>query len=207
MNLARLRPLGRWWWTLLLGVAVLLWSRGAVLVGWGDTCPPVQNTPLFTIVYGTATLNGAAAPVGSVVEGRSPRGDVVGCFVVSTAGNYGSMYVYGEDTSVSPPVPGMRNGEVISFRVSGASATASPQLAWSNDHDLHQVNLSATSTPCYDFDNSGQVDVNDIQAVASHWRQRAGDPGWDARFDVNSDGVINIVDIMKVSAAWGSTCP
>jgi len=191
---------------LVIGISAgLMGSRGtrSVIAG---VCPPVQNTPLFTIVYGTATLNGAAAPVGSVVEARSLRGDVVGCFAVSTAGNYGSMYVYGEDTSVSPPVPGMRNGEVISFLVSGASATASPQLAWSNDHDLHQVNLSATSTTCYDFDHSGQVDANDIQAVANHWRQRAGDPGWEARFDVNSDGVINIVDIMQVSAHWGESC-
>jgi|GEM_PF-5727469 len=201
------------WFPLLVALVVVIGisagltgSRGTRPAGAG-VCPPVQNTPLFTIVYGTVTLNGAAAPVGTVVEARSPRGDVVGCFVVSTAGNYGSMYVYGEDTSVSPPVPGMRNGEMISFLVSGASATASPQLAWSNDHDLHQVNLSATAAPCYDFDHSGQVDVADIQAVANHWHQHAGDPGWDVRFDVNGDGVITIVDIMQVSAAWGSTCP
>jgi hypothetical protein len=59
---------------------------------------------------------------------------------------------------------------------------------------------------CYDFDGDGQVDVDDIQQVAAHWRQRAGDPGWDARFDVNGDGVINIVDIMKVAAHWGESC-
>ena len=109
-------------------------------------CPSVPNTPFFTIVYGTVTLDGAAAPVGAVVEARSPRDDVVGCFVVSEAGNYGAMYVYGEDTSVSPPVPGMRSGEVVAFYVNSAEATASPELAWSNDRDLHQVDLSATST-------------------------------------------------------------
>jgi hypothetical protein len=198
------------WFPLLMvlinGISAgLMGGRGARPVAAG-VCPPVQNTPLFTIVYGTVTLNGAAAPVGTVVEARSPRGDVVGCFVVSTVGNYGSMYIYGEDTSVSPPVPGMRNGETISFRVNSASATASPQIAWSNDHDLHQVNLSATAAPCYDFDHSGQVDVADIQAVANHWHQHAGDPGWDVRFDVNGDGVINIVDIMQVSAHWGESC-
>jgi hypothetical protein len=204
----------RFLWLPLLLALVVVMGISAGLMGSGGSrsviagvCPPVSNTPLFTIVYGTVTLNGAAAPVGTVVEARSPRGDVVGCFVVSTAGNYGSMYVYGEDTSVSPPVPGMRNGEVVAFRVNGAAATASPELVWHNDHDLHQVALSATSAPCYDFDHSGQVDANDIQAVASGWRLRAGDTGWDARFDVNGDGVINIVDIMRVSAAWGNTCP
>jgi hypothetical protein len=199
------------WLFLVMGLVVgisagLIGSGGAHSVVAG-VCPPVQNTPFFTIVYGTVTLNEAAAPIGTVVEVRSPRGDVVGCFVVSIAGNYGSMYVYGEDTSVSPPIPGMRNGEVISFRVNNASATANPQLAWSNDRDLHQVALSATAAPCYDFDHSGQVDDKDIKTVADHWRQRSGDSGWEARFDVNGDGVINIVDIMLVSARWGERCP
>lgn len=63
--------------------------------------------------------------------------------------------------------------------------------------------------PCLlfgDLDGDKDVDVDDIQAVANRWRQRSGDPGWEARFDVNGDGVINIVDIMKVAAHWGETC-
>ena len=137
------------WLHLILAVVIgicagLVGSDGSRAVV-ADVCPPVSNTPFFTIVYGTVTLDEADAPVGTVVEAHSPRDDVVGCFVVSGAGNYGAMYVYGEDTSVSPPLPGMRSGEVIGFRVKGSAATASPELAWSNDHDLHQVNLSATS--------------------------------------------------------------
>ncbi|CAG0970195.1 hypothetical protein ANRL4_01203 [Anaerolineae bacterium] len=111
------------------------------------TCPTVQNTPYFTIVYGSVTLNGTDAPAGTAVEARSPRGDTVGCFVVNQAGSYGAMYVYGEDTSVLPPVPGMRNGELINFYVEGNPATATPQLTWVNDHDLHQVDLSAVPGP------------------------------------------------------------
>ena len=109
-------------------------------------CPTVQNTPSFTIVYGTAALNSQAAPLGTVVEARSPRGDTVGCFVVSTAGQYGTMYVYGEDTSVSPTIPGMRAGETIAFFINSVAASASPALTWSNDLNLHEVNLSATGT-------------------------------------------------------------
>ena len=69
----------------------------------------------------------------------------MGCFVVSKAGKYGYMYVYGEDTSVTPPIPGMRNGEVIAFYVDGVESVADPALAWANDMDLHQVALSAQS--------------------------------------------------------------
>ena len=155
---------------LAIGVSIGLIDTGGRRSVMAGVCPPVPNTPFFTIVYGTVTLDGAPAPVGTVVEARSPRDDVVGCFVVTEAGNYGAMYVYDEDTSVSPPVPGMRDGEVVAFYVNGAQATASPELVWSNDRDLHQVDLSATSAPCYDLDNSGQVDVNDIMLVAGCWR-------------------------------------
>ena len=90
------------------------------------TCPAVSNTPFFTIVYGTVTINGSPASVGTVVEARNPGGDTVGCFEVSSTGNFGTMYVYGEDTTVTPPIPGMRTGETILFYVDGISAAAVP---------------------------------------------------------------------------------
>lgn len=110
------------------------------------TCPTVSNTPFFTIVYGTVTINGSPAPVGAAVEARNPRGDTVGCFEVTSTGNFGTMYVYGEDTSVSPPISGMRAGEVVAFYVDGMGATAVPVLTWANDQDLHQITLSATGS-------------------------------------------------------------
>ncbi len=114
-------------------------------------CPPVQNTPFFTLAYGAVTLDGVSAPVGTVVEARSPRGDVVGCFEVTTAGNYGMMYVYGEDTTVTPPIPGMRASESVAFYVNGSPATATPTLTWANDKTWHEVNLVAVGTPHADF--------------------------------------------------------
>ena len=106
-----------------------------------ETCPPIQNTPFFTIVYGSVTLNGSQAPIGSLVKAYSPRNDLVGCFAVTTAGSYGAMYIYGEDTSVVPSIPGMRNNEQVSFTITGLPATPTPVLLWSNDKDLHAVNL------------------------------------------------------------------
>lgn len=114
------------------------------------TCPTVSNTPFFTIAYGTVTINGSPAPIGTAVEARNPRGDTVGCFEVTSTGNFGTMYVYGEDTSVVPSIPGMRAGETVRFFIDGVGATAVPLLTWVNDQDLHQVSLSAsgsTNTP------------------------------------------------------------
>ena len=106
-----------------------------------DPCPPIQNTPFFTIVYGSVTLNGSQAPIGTLVKAYSPRNDLVGCFAVTTAGSYGTMYVYGEDTSVVPSIPGMRINEPVSFTINELPAAPTPVLLWTNDKDLHAVNL------------------------------------------------------------------
>ncbi len=68
-----------------------------------QACPPVSNTPYYTFAYGTVTLDGANAPAGTMVEAFSPRGDLVGCTIVSYSGDYGAMYIYGEDNSINPP--------------------------------------------------------------------------------------------------------
>jgi transglutaminase-like putative cysteine protease len=63
--------------------------------------------------------------------------------------------------------------------------------------------------PCVlfgDFTCDCDVDVQDIQQVASRWRMVETDPNWDALYDLDSDGIITVVDIMKVSAHWGDTC-
>lgn len=65
----------------------------------------------------------------------------------------------------------------------------------------------AATTMCPDFSGAARVDNADVQAVAAHWRQRTGDPGWDAAFDHDANGQINVVDVMAVAAAWGAMCP
>ena len=115
------------------------------------TCPPVSNTFKFTSVYGTVLLDGANAPMGAMVQAFSPRGDQVGCAIVSTAGLYGVMFIYGEDNSTTPPIPGMRSGETVTFTVNGGLAQTTPPLIWYPDINVnHQVALSAAtpmSTP------------------------------------------------------------
>jgi hypothetical protein len=102
----------------------------------------VTETPYFTEVYGDALLDGTPALAGTVVEAVNPRGDVVGCFVVHTDGSYGLMRIYGEDASAQPPIPGMRPGETVAFRVGGQPATASPLLQWQDDKAPHRVDLN-----------------------------------------------------------------
>ena len=108
----------------------------------GDPCSGVAATPARTIAYGSVTINGEPAPVGTVIQALNPRDEVVGCAVVQQAGQYPYMQIYGED----PPIPGMRQGEIVEFRVNGIPAVAEPSLYWQNDQTPHQVDLSIGST-------------------------------------------------------------
>jgi hypothetical protein len=110
----------------------------------------VQNTPFLTVVYGSVVVDGLPASAGAVVEARSPRGDMVGCMVLANAGILPLMQIYGEDATANPPIPGMRDGELVTFYVDGFLAHASPPLVWRDDKDYHRVDLSvttATATP------------------------------------------------------------
>ena len=57
-----------------------------------------------------------------------------------------------------------------------------------------------------DLDCDGDVDVDDIMQVASRWRMTDDDPDWDARYDLDDDRIITVVDIMLVVAHWGEIC-
>ena len=57
----------------------------------------VAETPTWTLAYGSVTIVGQPAPAGTLVTAESSRGEVVGCFVVEEAGQYGFMHIYGED--------------------------------------------------------------------------------------------------------------
>lgn len=106
----------------------------------------VSQTPYFSETYGDVLIENIGAPVGSLVEAISPRGDTVGCFVVENAGSYGFLRIYGEDTTADPIIPGMRAGEIVTYRVNGATATANPSYYWQDDHASHKVDLNAGST-------------------------------------------------------------
>jgi PKD repeat protein len=130
-----------------------------------ETCPPVPNTPYFTIVYGEVTLDEEPAVVGAIVEARSPRGDVVGCFVITDAGNYGMMYIYGEDTTVTPAIPGMRTGETATFYVDDLPILAIPPLVWADDKTPREITLTDAGAEVFDVDFSGTPRTGDAPLV------------------------------------------
>lgn len=57
-----------------------------------------------------------------------------------------------------------------------------------------------------DVDRDCDVDIVDIQRVASRWRCKCGDACYDPLYHLDGDCDIDIVDIMLVVAHWGETC-
>lgn len=58
-----------------------------------------------------------------------------------------------------------------------------------------------------DADRSGIVDTTDGDIVAASLGARPSDPAWDARADLNGDGIVNVLDVAIYSAAVGRTLP
>lgn len=106
----------------------------------------VASTPYFTQVYGEVNVDSQPAPVGTRVEALSPRGDLVGCFQVTSVGVYGYMRAFGEDASSTPLTPGMRPGEVMQFKVDGQAAQANGDVTWQDDKTPRVINLNLTQT-------------------------------------------------------------
>lgn len=111
------------------------------------------------------------------------------------------------------PVSGSGQLAVIGFLAVGGEGTATDVVfnraelnegamgvTWQNGR------ITVTTVPCHDFDGSGAVDAGDLQLITGHWRQRAGNPGWDPRFDLDGDGDVDVADIMRVARMLGSRC-
>jgi hypothetical protein len=54
---------------------------------------------------------------------------------------------------------------------------------------------------CYDVTGDSQVTINDVIAVANLWGQAAPRP-----FDVDGNGIVNIVDLGLITAHWNQVC-
>ncbi len=66
--------------------------------------------------------------------------------------------------------------------------------------------IAVTITACYDFNASGEVDIQDLMLVATHWNTKTGDANYDGLYDLDSDGDIDIADIQLAANSWGTAC-
>lgn len=170
-----------------------------------DGCPQLQNSQNKTVVYGDLTVNGQNVSPGSLLLARSPRGDIVGCQLIETAGTYGLIYVYGQETTpTGETIPGMRSGEAVTYAIDGVTATANPALLWANDWQSsspHEIDLSATflsppvavANPLLQY-SGGALDLGwlDVGGTVHHYQVWRGStpyftPGQPGASQVGSD--------------------
>ncbi|MGB5051468.1 MAG: CARDB domain-containing protein [Caldilineaceae bacterium] len=132
----------------------------------------VTPTPYWTYAYGSVTIEGAPALPGTVVTAENENGDVVGCYRVEQAGFYSFMPIFG----ASDPTPGMAEGQQVKFRVNGQLAVAIPTLSWTNDKDIHRIDLT-------------------ISGIESQWIRL--NPGW-TLFSLRVEPpVTSLTDVLK----------
>jgi hypothetical protein len=93
------------------------------------------------------TLDGQPLPAGTVITVRDPQDMVCGEFLVTHAGSYGIMPVYGGDPSTQVD-EGALPGDSLHFYTNGilATVTGPDEPVWTAMGDLKQVNLQASTT-------------------------------------------------------------
>ena len=102
---------------------------------------------------------------------------------------------------------GLRYDSATGEVVQNAAPTAGQAVSASPSPRLVDQPVNAIlTTSCADVVPPTGIDMADIMSVASRWGQHSGDPGWDARFDLDGDNAITVNDITLAASAWQSTC-
>ncbi len=95
---------------------------------------------------------------------------------------------------------------VVTTTASGTFTNTAIVTSGVTDPNTANNSAAASATACYDLNESGCIDVADVQAIASRWGCKCGDECYDPKYDVDDDCDIDVVDIMLVVAHWGETC-
>jgi len=113
------------------------------------------------------------------------------------SGNYSREFVL-----LSTLISGKYN---VAWGLWNSSFTTSYDYKQSNDALI----IIDKGTVCFfaDLDCNSKVDTIDVRLIALHWDTQVGDTLYDAQYDFNSDGRINLLDVRKVAQYWGQTAP
>jgi len=57
-----------------------------------------------------------------------------------------------------------------------------------------------------DYNGNGRVEIVDVSIFAIHFGAVRSDPLYGAKFDLNQDGTINIIDLSELAFLYGQTC-
>jgi len=116
------------------------------LVCIGAATAQISPTPYFTSFYDSAsTYLGQPLVPGSIITAYDPDNVLCGIDTVHTAGYYGFMPVYGDESGTVPD-EGAEDGDTIRFEINGRPATVVSGDPTFTDQAQKDVRLSATAT-------------------------------------------------------------
>lgn len=138
------------------------------------------QAPEWVDFFGTITINGNPAPIGTDVKAYDPGGTMCGEFTVNTVGNYGFLHANRDDITTGGVDEGADPGEIISFKINGLDAIANVingDITWTSHGVQNEVNLELTTQT---------VSFSILNAPAD----TLGYPGFTYRFfvDIQNDG-------------------
>jgi PGF-CTERM protein len=146
----------------LIALSILMMLSGMVAMVSADGAAPLPNE-----FYGTVTLNGADAPVGTVINAYSD-GESIGTIEVTTAGKYGEM-------------PGLNylkvngnDGEIISFTI--GAETVDQTVRWSTGELPRELNLWIGERPAAD-EGASHTDADDTSPTDTQDASQDGATG------------------------------
>jgi hypothetical protein len=106
----------------------------------------VRPTHQWVNFYGLdVRLDGQPVAPGTVIQVYDPDGVLCGEAMVTKAGHYGLLAVYGDDLT-TPEDEGASPGDTLTFTLNGQPATMSHEAVWTAHGDLVPVNLEAGVT-------------------------------------------------------------
>lgn len=190
--------------------------KGAVALGWlllivvllGQKAI-AQPPPLPATFYGTVTLDGVDAPVGTPIQALVNGVVVAQTQVFRFEGR--SVYVLdvpGDDADTQQ-TEGGADGSLVLFRVGNAVAQSAGvwRDAATTALDLSATSPACTSTAAGDVNCDCRVNVVDLLLLARTQGIQVGDPGYDALYDLNLDGRITSADVARAADNWRGRCP
>lgn len=166
-------------------------------------CGGVLPSHGFVAVYGWLNLK-----VGAEVIAFNPRGERVGCQTVTDEdGRLRFLSIFWEDATANPPIPGVRYGDQISFKVDGVPHAADPSVVV-GDWDIMELSSLTPSVPtgpdCDPFIPS--TTCFDVTVNFASRNQQVGER-FQIGFERQGDPVEAYAELYLPAGLGTSTCP
>jgi len=167
-----------------------------------DPIPTYDWHDFYGDVFGSGEGGAGGAEPGDIVTAKDPDGVVCGKYVIGTAGRYGFMHVYTDDSYTQDVDEGAVYGDIISFYYNGSRMKEN--ATWLGSRARTNINLTIRLVGDVDWDCA--VGIIDLAAVGLAFGSGPGDGSWNLDADLTDDGTVNIFDLATVGLHYTDVC-